>query len=170
MKNAEGTKADPVWMTMEKKGNTIEDWSLKNEMSGISIKSIFIKNMSSWSLLSANGLPRQLLLVNLNVESDWNIHNKSPRGPAESLLSRTRWKHSWASGVPSFTQKTLNDWQPDFLIAWLVFTIFSVNAMFTEMRIYVWEQQRKSFSAAASATLSSSAGELLQLVGGRRSI
>ena len=42
MKNAEGTKADPVWMTMEKKGNTIEDWSLKNEMSGISIKSIFI--------------------------------------------------------------------------------------------------------------------------------
>ena len=47
MKNAEGTKADPVWMTMEKKGNTIEDWSLKNEMSGISIKSIFIKNMSS---------------------------------------------------------------------------------------------------------------------------
>ena len=31
MKNAEGTKADPVWMTMEKKGNTIEDWSLKNQ-------------------------------------------------------------------------------------------------------------------------------------------
>ena len=44
---------------------------------------------------------------------------------------------------PSFTQKTLNDWQPDFLIAWLVFTIFSVNAMFTEMRIYVWETKKK---------------------------
>ena len=41
--NAEGTKADPVWMTMEKKGNKIEDGSMR----GISIKNIFIKNMSS---------------------------------------------------------------------------------------------------------------------------
>ena len=36
---------------------------------------------------SANCLPRQLLLVNLNVGTDWNIHNKSPRGAAESLPS-----------------------------------------------------------------------------------
>ena len=36
---------------------------------------------------SANCLPRQLLLVNLNVGTDWNIHNKSPRGTAENLPS-----------------------------------------------------------------------------------
>ena len=41
IKNAEGTKTDPVWMTMKRKGNKIEDWSLKNE-----IKNLFIKNMS----------------------------------------------------------------------------------------------------------------------------
>ena len=72
-------------------------------------------------------------------------NRKSSRTGGKSSLPDEMESFSNQPSKPSFTQKTLNDWQPDFLIAWLAFTMFSINGMFTEMKIYVWENLRIFF-------------------------
>ena len=118
MKNAEGIKADPVWMTMEKKGNTIEDWSLKNQEHFHQKYVFVISAVSEWPPSTALvGESQCWIRLKHSQQKPSRSSGEPSRIGAKSL--RTGGKSSLPDEMESTSEAFLHKkiWKPDFLIA-----------------------------------------------------